>query len=95
MILNFTDMFAKQKQIFYEISVNVNCYKNIYHIFINIYTMSVNLLIENRQQNSNIIVIILKPHDSNFNDVIACFDINMKTLNHDCIFNINDQKQRI
>ena len=57
--------------------------------------MFVNLLIENCQQNSNVIVIILKSHDSNFNDVITCFDINIKTLNRGCIFNINDQKQRI
>ena len=67
----------------------------MYHIFINVYVMFVNLLIENRQQSNNVIVIILKSHDSNFNDVIVCFDINIKTLNRDCIFNINVQKQRI
>ena len=95
MILGFTDMFAKQKQILYEISVNVNCYRNMYHTFINVYAMFVNLLIKNHQQSSNVIVIILKSHDLNFNDVIICLDINIKTLNRDCIFNINDQKQRI
>ena len=67
----------------------------MYHIFINVYAMFVNLLIENCQQSNNVIVIILKSHDLNFNDVITCFDINIKTLNRDCIFNINDWKQHI
>lgn len=57
-----------------------------------VYTMLTRLSIYNQQKSSNAYIITFGPHNSDFNEIIKCFQINLRILDRDNVFEINKHK---
>ena len=67
-------------------------YRNVYHSVTDIYAMPASLCARERQKSNNVIIIVLDPHEAEFNDILNCLHIDLKNMNRDCVLNINDQE---
>ncbi len=70
-------------------------YRNLYRSLMSVYVVSVKLLAIERQKSSNCYTITLDSHDCDFNDIMNCLCINLKNIDHDCVFEIREQKKII
>lgn len=74
---------------------NFELYKNIYKNIIDVYVMLAKLTIEDYQRNSNVYTITFGFYGSNFDKIISCLQINLRTLDCGSVMEINKRKQYI
>jgi hypothetical protein len=76
---------------FFVIFVNVfNLYRNMYKFLIKVYALSTTLSHKKRSKNINCFVFILDLHEINFKNIIIFFRIEIKILDRDYQFRINE-----
>jgi hypothetical protein len=67
-------------------------YRNVYHFVSDIYAMSIAFCELKKQKNSNTFILILSLHEEKLNDVVNCFQIDLKIIDRDCFLNINEEQ---
>lgn len=67
-------------------------YRNMYRILTDVYAVPAELTINERQKSRNVYIIILSFHESEFNDVINSFRINLKIADCEYIVDICEMK---
>jgi hypothetical protein len=76
---------------FFVIFVNAfDLYHNMYKFLIEVYALSTTLFHKERQKNINYFVLILNSHEINFKNIIIFLCIEIKILDRDYQFRINE-----
>ncbi len=67
-------------------------YRNVYHSINDIYAMSTSFCDLKKQKSKNAFTLILDSHEAKLNDVLECFQIDLKIIDRDCFLNINEEQ---
>ena len=72
-----------------------NFYRNFYYSIIEIYAMSILFDANKRQKNVNVLIIDFDFYNAQFDDIMRCFQINLKNIDRNYALIINDNDKLV